>query len=190
MKKVGRKIIALLLTVMTLFICLFSSACSSVSKFAIVYNGNYIYSDASGIKIRDSATFMIKPYGGDDYIEVKAQAIKIDKEYNFGINQYSSYGWNYLIGVAKVNVGNYLDITIDQDANTVTINNTTADAIVSYANYAYTKPTVSINPMPTVDMFRIDIYVGEAKMSLKCSILHNVQGIELKPSSNKNLQVR
>lgn len=191
MKKAGKRITALLIAVLTVFICLFSSACTKVGDFAVVRDGTYIFSDMNGMKVRDSLTLSVKMYGGDDNIEVSLTPLKLDKDYQFKIGG-RSFRWNKNIISGGVELGKYADISIDQEANTVTINSTVGEILTNFAKAKYATDDVDVNPsiaypLPTSDMFRLDIMVGDSKMSFGCSLLSSAQNIVL---SDESIQVK
>ena len=185
MKMLGRIVLTVVLVAVIAFIAalvytLTNGFSSDVKSFMLIRDGEYILSDVSGVTICEGETFDVYHYDDDEKISAKIVPIEIEGDYNFTIDGYE-YSWNADVVRYVKDFSSYFAIAIDQDKNTVSISGPLKSALEKYA--ASLGGTLGgMQPLPSSDLFRIEISSDGSTIGLGCNMTSRVAGICLSQS--------
>lgn len=148
-----------------------------LNGFTITYGNETIRKNVDNIYILDSGTFTLNYKDKDtDDIKVKILAVELSEDLYFEADG-KEYSWNQDIYRGKVqNFTDCFDVQIDNENNTITIQGNLLKALKKAGSV---EEITFLSPLPTEDMFRLEISSGKTTIDIGCCIYSAVDNIEL-----------
>lgn len=130
---------------------------SNDKSFGVIVGEEEYRVDTAELSFVQGEALKIKHHDGDEKIKLKvtALAVPLDWYFNVGGMQYS---WNQHVVRKGADLTQFFDITIDQEANTITINIGLIGMLKKFYNGSEILLT---NSLPSADMLRFEIKSGD-----------------------------
>lgn len=145
--------------------------------FTVTTQGQTYTQNTANIVILEQETFVIEHSDGEDEdIKATLTPMTVQGDYAFNDGE-KSYSWNRDIVSGKVDLGEYLTVSVDQESNTITVKGTTSKALERwlYAKNNSAKP--DLPAMPDVDMFMLTITSGNTTLKFGLSLRSSVKAV-------------
>lgn len=154
-----------------------------LNTFSVGYDDTIFTKDTENVSIIESGTFTVH-YKDEDTNDIKAKLIAVELYEDFYFQADGiTYSWNANVVRSKIqNFTDFVEITIDQEKNTVTVTGSLLSALQKAGN---TEDIVLLSTLPNEDMFRLSIESGDTVIEIGCRIQSSVLGIIMRD----NLQI-
>lgn len=158
-----------------------------LNEFTVTYNDTTYTQSTENISIIQSGTFTVDYKDKDtDDIKVKLTAVELYEDFYFQ-SEGKTYSWNANVVRSKIeNFTDFVDITIDNVNNTVTIKGSLTEALKKAGN---TDDITLLSTLPNEDMFNLEITSGNTTINIGCCIQSPVSQIVLQDNLQISAQV-
>lgn len=154
---------------------------SNDKSFGVIVGEEEYRVDTAELSVTQGETLKIKHYDGDEKIKLKVTAVAVARDWYFEVGGLL-YSWNQNVVRKGVDLTQFFDIKIDQEANTITVNGTMSGMLTKFYNGS---EIAFPNVLPSADMLQFEIKSGDT-IKLYCNVGAKVTGITL---SNDHLNL-
>lgn len=133
---------------------------SNDKSFGVIVGEEEYRVDTAELSFVQGEALKIKHHDGDEKIKLKVTALAVPLDWKFKVGGADglNYSWNQHVVGKGADLTEFFDITIDQEANTITINIGLIGMLKKFYNGSEILLT---NSLPSADMLRFEIKSGD-----------------------------